>query len=234
MPTLPIQLGGGPSRSEAAFQMLRDAVGVNGSSSDENEIETLWRLAKADGLASLEAVQERAVNQASPYTASDTIPLYEQILGITPDEGSSDEQRRRVIIPDYAGVPEAWFEALQASLQRIDAEFTVRVRPWENCSTTMIGRWYEPSPSSIFDHDTYDSGAIRKGTSWPSYSDVNAIIIELPLADGVAPSAAQRKKIERAKSVAADICPAWTEFHVIHTVGFTLDTSLLDATAFGT
>jgi hypothetical protein len=229
--SLPIQVGGGPTRFDRAFDVLESLVGVNGYAVNEDEIESLWRQAKAEAMAALETFDERAAYQISPETATDHIPLFEEMLGIKPPAGASDEERRQEIVPDYTGAAEAWGSALTAQLQRIDPAIVLRTRAWENCSTTIIGRWYQQfAPTS---EQTYDAGGNRKGTNFPNVSDSHSVIVEYPIPNGSAPSKTQRRKIDRVRKALNDVCPAWVDFHIIHATGFILDTSLLDATSFG-
>jgi hypothetical protein len=228
--SVPMQAGGSPTRYEKAYSALQRMVGRNGFSIDDDEIEALWRQAKADAMAALETFDERAALQAFPSHATDHIPLYEDILGLETDVGLSDEQRRDIIVPDYTGVPEAWTTALAEALQRIDPAVTIITRNWENGGTCEIGRWYEPFDGS----DTYDQNGDRIATAWPNPSDMHAVIVQYDIGNGIEPNREQLRLAEQMRAHLNEVCPAWVEHHIIYAAGFFLDQSRLDATAFGT
>jgi len=227
-----MQVGGSPTRFEKSYAALQRMVGRNGFSTDDDEIESLWRQAKADAMAALETFDERAALQASPALATDHIPLYEEQLGIESDPNRPDQQRRDIIVPDYTGVPEAWTSGLVQALQKFDNIANVRTRLWENSGACQIGRWYEPfDPTSSND---YETGGDRKGTSYPNVSDMHTVIVEYDIGNGVAPSRDQLRKSQQMRAHLNEVCPAWVDHHLVYAVGFILDQSLLDATAFGT
>src|SRR5690606_19835739 len=121
---------------------------------------------------------------------------------------------------------------IQANLQLIDPTLSTRVRPWENSTTSMIGRWYA-NRVSVSPDERYDQGLIRMGTDYPNYSDEHTLVIEYPLGNGVAPNKEQLFKREQVLTMLTKNYPSWCDFHIVHHIGFTLDSSLLDATGFG-
>lgn len=226
-----MQVGGSPTRFEKAYSALQRMVGRNGYATDDDEIEALWRMAKADAMAALETFDERAALQASPALASDHIPLYEETLGLATDPLLSDQERRDIIVPDYTGVPEAWTVGLNEALQRFDPLAAVQTRLWRNSGACQIGRWYEPfSPTA---ENTYDQNGNRVATSWPNVSDMHTVIVLYDLGNGVEPTRDQLRKAEQMRGHLNEVCPGWVDFHLVHSIGFILDQSLLDATAFG-
>jgi len=227
-----MQVGGSPTRFEKSYSALQRMVGRNGFSTDDDEIEALWRQAKADAMAALESFDERATMQASPITATDHIPLFEEALGLASDTQLADQQRRDIIVPDYTGVPEAWTAGLDSALQRIDPAAGVRTRSWANGGACMIGRWYEPFDPSP--EDTYDQDGDRKATAWPNPSDLHSVIVDYSIGNGVVPNREQLRRAEQMRGHLNEVCPSWVEHHVIFAVGFILDQSRLDATGFGT
>jgi hypothetical protein len=205
-------------------------VGTNGYSTDDDEIESLWRQAKADALAALGTFDERAALQASPETATDHIPLYEEMLGIVADTSLSDEQRRNIIVPDYTGVPEAWTLGLNDQLHRIDPSASVLQRPWENSGSCQIGRWYQPFDGT----DRYDPDGTRVATSFPNVSDMHSVIVHYDIGQYSAPNREHQRKASLMLDQLYEVCPAWVDIHIIYSIGFFLDRSRLDATGFGT
>jgi len=227
--SFPFQVGGSPTRFESTYTAMQRIVGRNGYSTNDSEIEALWRQAKADALAAIGTFDERAAMQASPETATDYIPVFEEILGITIDTERSEQQRRDVIIPDYTGVPEAWTSGLNDAIARIDSLASVLFRPWNNSGTCQIGRWYEPFDGS----DTYDASGLRNSTAWPNVSDMHSVIVKYDIGQGVVPNREQQRKAIQIQDHLIEVCPSWVDFHIIYSTGFVLDLSLLDATGFG-
>lgn len=246
----PFQVGGGPSRVEAAYDTLRKMVGTNGYSAEEDSIEAEWRKSKTMGIVSLGTFDERATNQAFPNVATDHIALFEQMLGIVTDDSKTDEERRDVIIPDYTGVPEVWFSRLQEQIQLVDPRAGVLLPAWKSRSTTMGGRAFGPfEPIAGFEYDAVGSilnpewtgpgdpdhaeFIARSFTRFPAISDANRAIVLYDIGSGVAPSRDILTKTEIMKSMLNELLPAWVDFRIIYSVGFILDQSLLDATGFG-
>lgn len=227
--SVPFQAGGSPTRFEASYTSLQRLVGSTSYAKDDDELEALWRAAKADAMACIGSFDERAALQASPETATDYISAYEEILGITTDESLSDQERRNIIVPDYTGVPEAWTSALNTAIQRVDTQASVLVRPWSNSSTCQLGRWYEPFDGS----DSYDQNGNRIATAWPNYSDAETVIVKYDIGNGVVPNREQLRRSSQIAKHLNEVCPSDVDFHIIYAVGFTLDLSRLDATAFG-
>jgi len=228
--SLPFQVGGSPTRFEATYTAIQRMVGKNGYSIDDDEIESLWRQAKADALAALGTFDERATMQASPLTATDHIPLYEESLGIVADTSMSDEQRRNIIVPDYTGTPEAWTSGLNESLQRIDTLASILSRPWVNSGTCQISRWYQPFDGT----DPYDPNGTRIATSYPNVSDMHSVIVQYDIGNYSAPNREQQRKASQMINHLYEACPAWVDIRLVYAIGFSLDRSRLDATGFGT
>jgi hypothetical protein len=208
---------------------MQRIVGRNGYSTDDDEIEALWRQAKADALAALGTFDERAAMQASPETATDYISVYEEILGITIDTEQSDQQRRDVIVPDYTGIPESWTSGIDRAIKLIDTLASVLHRPWINSGSCQIGRWYEPFDGT----DTYDALGFRAATSWPNVSDMHSVIVLYDIGSGAVPNREQQRKALQIQDHLNEVCPAWVDFHIVYSTGFVLDLSRLDATGFG-
>lgn len=229
---LPFKCGGSPTRFEKAYAVIRRMVGRNGYADDDDEIEAQWRQAKAYALANIASQDERAARQISPDYATDHIPLFEEMLGIPSDDTLSDEQRRQRIVPDYVSVPEAWTESLVAQLKAIDPLAEIITRPWATAATTQIGRWYEEfTPIAGKEYD--DVGA-RKATAYPSFSDMHEVLVQYDLGNAVAPNREQDRKTLLMQELLNDTIPAWVSFRIIYTTTFSLDSSLLDFTGFGT
>jgi hypothetical protein len=137
---LPLRLGGGPQPSESAYQVLRNAVGKGGSAEDDTKIEGLWRRSEAKGVASAMSHKRRALIQANPLFATDTLAYYERILGVVPPEGASEAERRAAVVPLWARRIDASVANVAAELEALDARFSVIESPEELSVTTQPGR----------------------------------------------------------------------------------------------
>jgi hypothetical protein len=242
----PFQVGGGPSRAEAAYDVLSKMMGSNGYSADENSIDAEWRKSKTLGLTALATFDERATNQNFPHTATDHIVLFEEMLGIVPDDTKTDEERRQVVVPDYVGVPEAWYSALNEQIQRIDERASITIPPWSSRGTTMGGRAFGPmDPVPGFAYDTFGQNnpdfplssdeptLYRNFTKYPASSDAHRIYVLFDIGSGLEPSRDNLVRTDRIHALLNEAIPSWVDFRVLYAIGFILDESLLDATGFG-
>src|SRR5277367_5638913 len=93
---LPLEVGGGTSRAEAIYRGLRSTVGKGGSGPPDS-IEDVWRQSKAQAIASVVIMVERAAVQVFPNLATDRIPAYERLLRFGAPAGATDEERRRAV-----------------------------------------------------------------------------------------------------------------------------------------
>lgn len=227
--SLPLQVGGSPTRFEKSYAVLQRMVGRNGYSANDDEIEALWRQAKADAMACLETFDERAAMQATPLTATDHLPLYEAEQGLLTDKLTAQQQRREAVVTRYRATPEPWTSGLLSALRQIEPSVEIITRPWANTTTTQAGRWYapfEPTPSN-------DYGGGRAGTSFPNFSDAHEVLVHFPIANGFVPSNDQLRRVSQMRDTLYEVCPGWVNYRIIHSIGFILDESRLDATAFG-
>lgn len=231
---IPFQVGGDPSRLEANYYAFRKMVGTNGYSADEDSIEAEWRKCRAIALTALSTFDERAANQAFPQVATDHIPLFETQLGIQSDPTASDEDRRRAIVPDYTGLPEAWWSAVESQVQAITPLATLFARPIHNATVTMPGRAFE---QYAFTTDAskmrFDPSGQRTLTEYPMVSDLERVNVLFDIGNGIAPTREQLRQVAAIEATLNDVLPAWVDHTVVHAIGFVLDTSLLDATGFG-
>lgn len=227
---VPTMVGGGPSPIDQAFDTLKRMVGAHGSSNNPESVEWAWREAKAYGMAALATFDERAALQVFPNTATDHIPIFEDILGIVTDESLSDEQRRQIIVPDWVATPEAWTTGLEAQLQAVDDRAAILLMDWVNASTTWAGKYYQ-----AFDPiagEEYDPNGTRVGTQFPNFSDLKIVFVLFDIGDGATPSADILLKAEVMENILNDVIPSDRDFRIVYSTGFTLGRSLLDATGF--
>lgn len=229
---LPFQVGGSPTRLEAMHKTYRQMMGVNGYNADDSSIESEWRRCKSLGLVALESFDERAMLQYFPQTATDHLPLWEEMLGLETDLSLSDEERRQLIIPEYIGVPESFWTALNSQLAEIDERISVTLRTWEQSSTTQTGRLFEEDPPDL-DHQ-YDPLGTRTTTEFPHWSTVYCADVLFDIGGGVSPSRDVLNKTSQIESLLNKILPSWVTFKIAYARnGFHVGVSRLGYTALG-
>lgn len=225
---LPLKIGGGPSSTEQANTVIKQAVGIGGASPD-GTIRAEWFLARARGLASSIA-DERAINQAFPDTTIDHLPVYEEILDTPPAPEDSDQTRRDNNTRKWTSTASAVTADLESELHYIDENFDIVNINRDYTTVTQLGRAFQDENPS----DPDASGPpfnIGKQTDYPNYS--NEFVCNVNYAVTGAPTANDLKKMEEARAVLRDRLPSWIEFEVFKGLGFFLDIDLLDLGAFG-
>ena len=225
----PFEWGGGPTIVEKHYLVLRRAVGVGGSALDEESVEDLWRQRKAIMVAALDAVAERAFLQFFPDKAQDSLPYYEQLLGVVAGPGQSDEARRQAVVPAFIADALADTGRAVDSLLRIDERFGIIEQTHESAAATVLGRAFEPFNGS----PDFDSGdASVKSSSFPNYSD--DFMVTVLFSGSAVPGKVEREIIDQGARLLNTMLPAWVGFRIITGTGFILDQSPLDITGFGT
>jgi len=210
----PLEWGGGPTEDEKTYEAMRSAVG-NLAARDDTGIDGLWRQCRAGIYASAGTFVERAVLQAFPQTATDSLPLWESFLHIVPTSDQTDEDRRAAIIETYTSRILADGPDVAAHLKAIDPRFLVLQIPSEKSTVTVLGTPFlagAPFPAAA-----------------PNYSSHFLLPVQFSITG--APTQDDRQKMQHARRFLADTLPAWVDFYLITSVGFVLDQSLLDVTA---
>lgn len=225
----PLEWGGGRTLVEKHYDFLRKAPGRGGVAVDEEEsIDALWRQAKANAMAALEAFSERALSEAFPNRATSLLPYYEWLCGIPVPQGANNEERRAEASRRYTFEVPASVPALSDELTAIDPRLSILDIPWDQVETTYEGRAFEDFASA----EPYGGG--RKSTITPNYSTSFDVVVLFDLsATGGVPTPDDARIIDRVKDYLADVLPSWVEFRVISSVGFILDSSPMDITGFG-
>ncbi len=224
----PFEWGGGPTLVEKHYLVMKRAVGVGGSSDDEESIEDIWRQRKAIAMAAYDSFAERALLQFFPDKAQDAIPYYEDLLGLLAAPGESDEARRRENTAAFTADALADTDRIVTGLQRIDTRFGILEQPHSSAGTTFAGRPFEPFDGS----PDFDPGASsNKSTNFPNFSDdfVMTILVQGP----ATPGPSELELILEATRLLNTILSAWVTFRIITSTGFILDQSPLDITGFG-
>lgn len=230
---LPYELGGKPGPEERAYNVLQQAVGVGGSAEDTLDVTTLdglWRAARAEGLAAIDAVDEAAHWQAFPTTVTDLIPTYEKILGLTPQVSLSENERRQAIVNKMTARLGANYPDLLTQATEIDPRCSFLYEGFATASVTYEGKFYGVVDN--FGVFTGDWPGGRFNTDFPNYSSKFIVTVLFNIGATV-PAGANAAALGALNSMLDDVLPAWNAFYVATQSGFTLDTSLLDVTAFG-
>ena len=220
---MPLRLGGGPSPVEAIYKHLKACVG-DGFSGDDGTIEAYWRWARARAMWAA-CDDERAAMQAFPERATDTIPMYEDILGLQP-AGRDDESRRQEIVNIWYAAAYGDHDTLEAALLAIDSRFDTLVQVEAYGATTGAGRAFE---DYIPTTNPPPFGGGRSETKVPNFSHRLRFYARLDIGAGI-PSSTDRNSIARAKAMLDKRLPAWVDHRVITHIGFFVG---VDAVEYG-
>jgi hypothetical protein len=216
-----------PSREELVYRALRSAAGKGGFAEDEaRSIDGLIRRVRARAIAAIADMGERAALQAIPTYASDLLPYYERLVGLTADPDLSEQDRRSAAAALYALQLAGDVPSIAAALQQIDARFAIFTAAPATSTTTIAGRAFEDLAGEL------PFGGGRQSTAFPNYATVLVLFVLLELGDGVAPNAAERRSMKLARRLLHDVLPATNDLQIVTHRGFTLDVSRLDLTSF--
>lgn len=226
----PIELGGRPSAEERIYRVLKNSLGTGGTSNDDLEVTTidgLWRFSRAAGLAAIEAVEEAAHWQAWPHTASDMIPEYEDILGILPSASSvTENERRQTVVERWTSQVVATYPGLSGKVQDVDPRVDLLQPDRERSSYVIEGMNY----AQFANPGSFENG--RSCTNFPNYSSEFLVTALIDVGEGEAAVGEIGRIAGQLEQMLDDVLPAWNDWAVATDLGFTLDTSLLDVTAF--
>jgi hypothetical protein len=224
MAGLPLEVGGDTSRAEAIYRGLRSAVGKGGSGPPDS-IEDLWRQSKAQTIASVVLMSERAVVQAFPSLATDRIAAYERLLRFGAPAGATDEERRRAISAAWTTETLSDVRDVTTSLRTIHPALSVEEEPYELGTVVELGKMF-PAP-----------GAESTGvTAFPNYADDFMVRVRYELGAGeTAPAATTSAGVA---DLLNRVLPTWVDFELVTGDGFFCDggadgTSLLDVKTLG-
>jgi hypothetical protein len=221
---LPLEVGGDSSRAEAIYRALRSAVGKGGSGPVDS-IEDVWRQSKAQTIASVVVMVERAAVQAFPNLTTDRIPAYERLLRFGAPAGATDEERRRAVAAAWTTENLADTPDVGASLAAIHPAMRIEEEPHELGALVELGKMFPAH-----------GGEATGVSAFPNYADDFVLRVRYDLAPGeVAPA-------ETTRAGAADllnrVLPTWVDFELVTGDGFFCDggddgTSLLDLKTLG-
>lgn len=220
MPSWPLQWGGGPEPTEEQLDALRTLVG-RGHAAAEAGAEQGWREARAEGLAMVAGLAERAANQMYPGSAAN-VTFFRRLFGI-PD--TDNDQQAREQANDYElGAYDGVLSEILAHLKTIDTRFALYTVLPEQQTVTQPGRLFAPTDGS----NPFNLGPTKRETSWANFSDAFDVAFALVLEDGEPPGELERRSLGTARRYLAGAMPAWMSWYVVTHIGFSTGLSLLD------
>jgi hypothetical protein len=223
-----MSFGGAETETELVYRALRATVGQGGFAEDDtNTVEGLWRQARAVGIASFMSFGERSALQAFPDHATDALPYYEQLLLLTNDPATSEQDRREAVAFQYALQIASAIPDIATALQVIDPRFAVLATSFDQADVTVFGRAFEDFAGV----ESFNGG--RKSTAFPNYSTELVLFVLLDLGSGNVPSPRERRAMDSARRLLGEVLPAFNDFQIVTHRGFTLDVDRLDLTSFG-
>jgi hypothetical protein len=224
------ELGGEPSREMKTYTAMKRLVGegipVPGDEYGDESFVEIWRMAKAQGLASVASFGEAAMYQAFPDTATDEIATYEDILGVFPPFDAPDETRRQLIVDRWILSIESSALKLEDQLAALDYRFSFIAPDPDVVQHVIPGKVLDPVGAIS---GTFMNG--RKHSSWPNYS--SDYVLRVLFSIGNVPLTEETAAIRsKAIDILQESLPAWVDFTIASTQGFLLDSSLLDLGSF--
>jgi hypothetical protein len=220
----PLEVGGEPSRAEVIYRGLRSSVGKGGPGPTDS-IEDLWRQSKAQTIASVVIMAERAALQAFPNLSTDRIPAYERLLRFGAPAGATDEQRRRAVAAAWTTENLADVPHIASSLAAIHTALRVDEVPYELGAVVELGKMFPAA------------GAEATGVSaFPNYADDFLLRVRHEL--GAGERAPMATTISDVADLLNRVMPTWVDFELVTGDGFFCDggadgTSLLDMKTLG-
>jgi hypothetical protein len=220
MPSWPLQWGGGPEPVEQQLEALRTLVG-RGHAAAEDGAEQRWREARAEGLAMVAGLSERAASQMYPGSTPD-LAFFRRLFDI-PD--TDNDQQAREQANDYElGAYDGVLSKILTHLKTIDSRFRLFTVEPEQTTITHGARIFAPADGSA----PFNLAAGRNETAWPNYSDGFDVAFALELEDGEAPGELERRALGTARQYLAGAVPAWMSWFLVTHIGFSTGLSLLD------
>lgn len=217
---LPLELGGDPSSTEAAYKALRSMLGKNGVAVSEDGIDGLELACEAMGLAAISAFDERAALQAFPSLAIDAIAWFEDILLIKPDPAATEQDRRVAAALAWVQVFSSEIPTLEQELKTVDTRFRVLDTAWANSKTTIFGRAFQPGVTST-EQPPFDPDGSKPFSDWPKYSSRDIVVALLDIGTGTSLTAEELRIHAAGRRLMRNAIPAWNEAVVITEIGLT-------------
>ncbi len=214
----PFQWGGGRSAFEQAWMSLRAMLGPKGPG-PIGGLEDGWREAKVSGIVKVLTMAERAAMQALPQSATDHIPVYEELLHLSPGQ-LSDQERRDAISLIWSGVLSALIPELRAALQTIDTDLDV-IMPLDIDKTAnfQFGQAFRNPGGEEF--GTWPT--TQNESDYPNYA--NHFILYVLYSNQPVATGPDANKIAAVEDMLRERLPSWVDYVIITSVGFLAGTS---------
>lgn len=231
---LSLTLGGGPTPSESIYDALYQNVGTGLRSAPGSLVEE-WRMARARGIAAATS-DERAAHLAFPDLTEDFLPVWEEILGVSPPVGSSLEDRRIQVTVAYTRLIDATWNSIEETLAGIDPLLSVLILPPEYVRTTIPGRafqdWNPADPAASGPaYNLYPGSGGTTASGFPNYSDDFVLFLKFDVGAAIL-SPSNQRTLAAVELALSESLPAWVDWRIYSDCGFILDDDLLDATVF--
>ena len=192
-------LGSGTSHYEDVYRALRSAVGTSASRDDEN-LDDLWRRARAIGIGAGHLSLERAAWQALPIGCTDHLAAYERLLGLSSSSDTTEQDRRDAVVREWTRTILSTSRGIELELQDIDPLFSLAVTDHDQTDTVHLGRIMPPEGQEV----SYGT------TQYPNYSTafVIGVVYAVPSSLVVIPSAV----LDEAERMLNNHLPAWVDY----------------------
>lgn len=219
----PLQWGGGKSEFERLWEALRGALGEGGPG-PVGGIEDAWRESVVAGIVGVTTMPERAMLQALPLWATDHLPVYERLLGLS--GAGSDQQRREAAWRAWISATSAVNEKLLGELRQVDENISIVNTDDDEVAAWTFGVAFEDGYNDWFADPL-------KGTNWPAYSERCILrVLWEGCEDGIPPA----DELAEVEKILQKALPAWWDYTIVTGQTFYLDgynDSRLDVTALG-
>jgi hypothetical protein len=192
-------LGSGTSHYEDVYRALRSAVGTSASKDDEN-LDDLWRRARAVGLGAGHLSLDRAAWQALPIGCTDHLDAYERLLGLSSSTATTEQDRRERVVAAWIRDILATSRGIEVDLQTIDENFSVVTTDHDQTDTVHHGRIMPAAGSEA----TYGT------TEYPNYS--TAFVVQVAYAVPSGSTVIPTQVLADAKALLNNNLPAWVDF----------------------
>lgn len=211
---VPFRVGGGPTNSQRAYAVLRQAVGEGGSAPNDRGIEGLWRRSEAKGSAAATSSTRRAYLQAFPQCATDALPYYERILGLVPQ--GSEAERRALVVALWTKRGETPTPVLLDQLRALDSRLSLIETPHSQAGTTQYGRAFAPLDPSL---EAPVFGLSRGHVQFPNYSTDSIVRVVFAVAHTGPLIESELSVVEQVRRLMRTALPADIDYTIAVDVG---------------
>lgn len=192
-------LGSGTSHYEDVYRAMRSAVGTSASKDDEN-LDDLWRRARAVVIAAGHLSLDRAAWQALPVGCTDHLAPYERLLGLSFSSATTEQERRDAVVRAWTRTIRSTGRALELDLQDIATELSLVPVDHDLTDTVHLGRIMPPVGDE----------AIEGTTQYPNYSTEFTVTVAYAVPAGETSIPITRRLA--AETLLNESLPAWVDY----------------------